>query len=216
MAAEQLPVERHPVRVVAVVGRQKAVPGAFLGLDHVAQGIVAEPLVCDENNTADLGQWAFVDLEYEVDAVLRQLDHLGIDCRREPSGAPVKVDDTLHVVLYAGPGENDAWPQLDFALQNFALEALVAFECDAVDDRVFHDTDDDRRPFLAQHDIGKQSGGEQLLQGFIQCRGADRVADSDGHIRADGVGFDALRAFDAYCRCFDLRTGDLGMTHPAR
>ena len=93
--AQQLAVIGHPIGVVAVVGRQEAIPAAFLGRDHAAQLAFAESLVADEIDAADAGKLALVDLEDEIDAVLRKLDDLGLDRRPKPAVPAVEVENPL-------------------------------------------------------------------------------------------------------------------------
>ena len=58
--------------------------------------------------------FALDDLEGDVDAVLRQLDDLGLDGRREAAVAVIDLQQALHVGLDAAAGEHHARTQLDF------------------------------------------------------------------------------------------------------
>src|SRR6185312_13111470 len=78
-ATELLAVEGEAVGIVVVVGGEELPPGAFLGRDIAAQGIVVEHLVADEGDAGNACGGAFVDREDEIDAVLRTLDDLRID-----------------------------------------------------------------------------------------------------------------------------------------
>ena len=69
---------------------------------------IAERLVADEADGLDRGDRPFVDLEDDIDAVLRQLDDLRLDRRRESPALPVERQDALHVALHLGPRVDDA------------------------------------------------------------------------------------------------------------
>src|SRR5208337_678626 len=77
--AQQFAIVGQPVGIVIVAVAEKAVPTRFRGRDHVAQSRLAEDVIAEKRNAADSGRGTFIDLEDEVDAVLRQLDHLGLD-----------------------------------------------------------------------------------------------------------------------------------------
>ena len=81
--AQLLLVGGEPVRIVGVVRLQEAEQAAGLARVHLlAQAAVAEMLVADDVDRADLGEVALVDLEHDVDAVLVELDDLGLDAWR--------------------------------------------------------------------------------------------------------------------------------------
>src|SRR3546814_7241767 len=80
---------------------------------------------------------SLVELEGEVDAVLLELDDLRLDGRREAAGAAVDFQDALGVALHLGAREDHARAQLDLLRQGVVVDAIVALEGDAVDDRVF-------------------------------------------------------------------------------
>ena len=151
--AQQVAVIGQPVGIVAVVGRQKPIPAALLGRDHAAQLAVAELLVADEIYAADAGEFAFVDLEDEIDSIFRELDDFGLDRRAEPAMPAIKVEDAFDVVLYPGAGIDDARAQLDLGVELLVVELMVSLEGDAVDDRVFDHLDDEAccRPGSAGH-----------------------------------------------------------------
>jgi hypothetical protein len=120
--AQQLAVIGDAVGIVGVRVRQEAVPAALLGVDDPAQRRVAELLVTDEIDAAHAGRRALVDLEDQIDAVLRQLDDLGLDRRGEPFVTPIEVEDALHIGLHPGAGVDDARAQLDFAVKVLVTE----------------------------------------------------------------------------------------------
>ena len=194
--AQQLLVEGHPIGVIGVVRGEKAVPGGFLGLDHVAQVAVVELAIADEHDARHLGERALVDLEYEVDAVLRQLDDLGLHGRGEAAVAAVQLEDAADRVLYARARVDHARSQLQLGFQDIVLQAAITLERDAVDDRVLDHRDDQLVALAAQRHVVEQPGGEQVLERTVELGGIERIADPDGEIAAHRHRFDALVAFD--------------------
>ena len=91
-------------------------PSSAAGLARVhllAQAVVVELLVADDVDAADLGKVAFVDLEHDVDAVLVELDDLGLDARREAALPAIQLEDPLDVGAGRGAGEDLARRKLD-------------------------------------------------------------------------------------------------------
>ena len=86
---------------------------------------------------ADLGQIAFVDLEHHVDAVLVELDDLGVDAGGKTALTAVKLKDAVDVGTDRAAGEDLPRGELDLRRNLIVLQALVALKDDAVDDRVF-------------------------------------------------------------------------------
>ena len=79
---------------------------------------------------------ALVDLEHQIDAVLLELDHLGLDRGREAAVAAIELEDPADRVLHPRAGVDHARPQLHLVAQHLVVEPPVALERDAVDDRV--------------------------------------------------------------------------------
>ena len=73
--------------------------------------------VADEIDCRNARRRALVDLEHQVDAVLRPLNDLGFDRRGEAPGSAVQFDDPLHVGLDTGAREHHARPDLHFLVQ---------------------------------------------------------------------------------------------------
>ena len=107
------------------------------------QAAVEIGVVADEVDLLDAGLVAFVDLEDEIDAVVRQLDDLRIDRDVEAAAAAIDFDDALHVGLHRRPRQRAARLRLHFGLELLVLDLLVALEGDAVDDRVLDHGDDE-------------------------------------------------------------------------
>ncbi len=138
--------------------------------------LIAETLVADEANSADASDRSLVDLEDEVDPVLRQLDDLGNDRRRKTPRPAVNLEDALNVGLHLGAREDYARSELLFLLQIFGLLLSVALIDHAIDDRVFHHGHVEDWPFLLNRHVGEQPGREERLQRLVDARRAHGVA----------------------------------------
>ena len=112
--AKLLLVGREPVRIVGVVRLEEAEDSAGLARVHLlAQAFVVKLLVADDVDRPDLGQVAFVDFEHDVDAVLVELDDLGLDARGEAALAAIKLEDPVDVGARGRAGEDLARRELD-------------------------------------------------------------------------------------------------------
>ena len=87
--AQQLPVVGQSIGVIAVIAAQETIPSAFLGLNKAAQFAVAILVVADEIDAAHPGELALVDLEDQIDPVLRELNELRLDGCTKPAVAPI-------------------------------------------------------------------------------------------------------------------------------
>ena len=137
-----------------------------------------------------------MDLEDQVHAILGQLDDLGNDARRETAAAAVDFDDPKHVALHARTRVHHAGTQGDFVAQDIVFDSKITFERDPVDDRVLDDLHHDPISVPPQYHVGEQTGFEQTLEGLVEIGVGDRIAGFERQIRADGIGFDPLDAFD--------------------
>ena len=111
---------------------------------------------------ADAGARALVDLEHEVDAVLVELDDLGLDPGGVAAVAAVELEDAADGVLDPGAGVDDARPELDLVGQDVVVEPLVALERDPVDDRVLDHLDHQHVALPVERDVVEQAGLEQV------------------------------------------------------
>ena len=111
-------------------------------LDHVLEPVRRIGAIADELDALDAGLGALVDLEHEIDAVVRQLDDLGLDADVEAAAAPIDLDEARDVRLHDRARKRAAFLRLDFGLELLVLDLLVALEGDAVDDRILDDRDD--------------------------------------------------------------------------
>ena len=87
-------------------------------------------------------------------------------------------------------------PQGYLGFQDFVVHLTVAFEGDAVDDRIFDDGNDKDVAIAPDGDIGKQTGGVQALQGAIDTRRIEVVPRPDEQVGTHRLRFDPLRALD--------------------
>ena len=145
----------------------------------------------------DAGLAALVDLEDEIDAVVRQLDDLGLDADVEAAAAAVDLDDALHVGLHHRARQRAARLRLDFGLELLVLDLLVALEGDPVDDRVLDDRDDrGGRPAMLGRTSWNRPVANSALTPSSICEGVEPAAGPRPEIGADRVGLDALVALD--------------------
>jgi hypothetical protein len=86
--------------------------------------------------------------------------------------------------------------RLDLGLELLVLDLLVAFESDAVDDRVFDDREDQPAALHRRANVLEQAGGVERLHAFIDLECIESAARARPEIGPDGVGFDALIALD--------------------
>ena len=137
-------VGREPVGIVGVVRLQEAEEAAGLARVHLlAQALVGEMRVAEDVDRADLGEIALIDFEDNIDAVLVELDDLGIDARGETALAAIEFENPVDVRADRRAGENLTRRELDLGRDLVVLEPLVALKDDAVDDRVLADDDDE-------------------------------------------------------------------------
>ena len=194
--AQQLAIVGQPIGVVGVRGRQKAIPAAFLGFDDAAQRAVAELTIADEIDAAYPGRGPFVDLENEIDPVLRQLDDLGLHGCREVAVPPIEFENAPDIVLHARARIDDARTQLDLAVEVLVGELRIPLEGDAVDDRVLDHLDDQGVALADELDIGEEPGCEQRLQRAIDAFGIPLITRLDQQVRAHRLRLDPLDPLD--------------------
>ena len=212
--AQLLAVVLDPVGVVVVVRLEEFVPVAFLGDDLVAQLVVRELHVAKEVDAQDAALGALVDLEDQVDALLRQVDDLRRDGCRDPARTPVELDDAGDVGLDLGLGEDAARAHLHLVLQLVFLEVRIALEQHLIDDRILDKLDHQISALQVDLHVGEQLGARQGLQRQVDLGRIDRVADLDRQVRDDRVLLDPLIALDDdspdHAALLRLRVGGLG------
>ncbi len=200
MPADQLAVEIHPFRIELVAAAEEA-PQAFLAaVDDALQLVLAERVVTDEDDPADLGLGPFDDLEDHVHPVLRQLDDERIDGRREPPLAGIDAQQLRAVLLRHACGEHRARAQLQRLLEVVFLDVVIALEADLVDQRVLVHVDDQRIAVALQAHVAEQAGRIQRAQAAIHALAAERIARLHQHVGKDRAFLDPRVARDAYAR----------------
>src|SRR6185295_6721261 len=133
------------------------------------QAVIAELLVADDVDPADARARAFVDLEHHVDAVLVELDDLRLDAGGIAALAAVELDDPGDIGAGPRAGEDLARRQPDFRRDLVVLDAAVALEDDAVDDRILADLDDEVAGVGAgDDDVGEQFGHVEVPKRLVE------------------------------------------------
>ena len=165
-------------------------------LDLVLQPLVAIGFVADEVDLLDAGLVAFLDLEHEIDAVVRKLDDLRLDADVEAAVAPVDFDDALHVGLHGRTRQRAAGLRLHFVGELVVLELRVAFERDPVDHRIFDHRDDQPGAGLVDAHVLEQAGGIERLERLVDLVAVEAFARVEPEVGADGLGLDPPVAFD--------------------
>src|SRR3546814_12946594 len=103
--------------------------------------------VCSSDLLADLRFRPLVDFEHDIDAVLVERDHLGLDRRGEAALPLVELDNARGVGADFRSRVDLARRHLDLGTDLVFLKALVAFQEHAVDHRVSGDLDRQRTIF---------------------------------------------------------------------
>src|SRR6185437_4746340 len=135
----------------------------------------------------------------DVDAVLIELDDLGVDARSETALAAVQVEDPVDVGADGRAGEDLPRRELDLRQDLVLLEALVALEDDAVDDRVLANVDDEIAG-LGPGDVrvGEQVGRVKVLERLIERASGVGLARRQVGVGTDGFRLESLVASDRY------------------
>src|SRR5262249_38929025 len=140
------------------------------------------------------GLAALVDLEDKINAIVRQLDDLGLDADIEAAAAPIDLDEARHIGLHHGPRQRASLLRLDLGLELLVLDLLVALEGNAVDDGIFNDRQDEPAALHARMNVLKQAGGVQRLHALVDLERIEPPARTGTEIRADGVSLHPLVA----------------------
>src|SRR5262249_9789035 len=194
--AQELAVRLDSIGVVHVAALKERQDAAFRGLDHLFQAIARIGAVADEFDRPDVGPGTLGDLEDQIDAIVRQIDDNRIDANVVTAAAPVHLHDALHVRLHDRTRQSAALLGLDLELELLVLDLAVAFESDAIDDRVLHHGHDDPPAGHLDSDILKQTGGDEGLIGFVDLERPNAAVGARLEVGANGIGFDAPIAFD--------------------
>ncbi len=103
----------------------------------------------------------------------------------------IHVDDALNVGLDLRARQGPARLRLDFGGKLLVLDALVALELDAVDDRRLDDRHDDATALVDDLDVLKQAGGDQRFIGAVDLDRIEPLAGRELEIVPDRRRFDA-------------------------
>ncbi len=161
-------------------------------------------MIADEDDGFDAGLLAFLDLENQVDAIVRPLDDLRHYLHVKTSVAVIHLDDALHVRLHDGARERAARSRLNLLLQLVVFDLVAAFEGQAVDDGSLDHGHDQPAAGLGDADVLEQTGGVERLEGSVDLGGIETFAWHELEVGADRIGFDAAVALH------DNRTGVRG------
>ena len=145
-------------------------------MNDVTERVIGETTIADKRYLANAGEAALFDFEGEIDTILRQLDYLWLDTDGEATTTAIDVDDPLRVVLDAGSGIYGPRFELDFILQGFVADPSVAFESDAVDDRIFDHSHGYNGSLAIQGYVREQIGCKQSLERIVKVFLIDDVA----------------------------------------
>ena len=206
VAPKQFLIECQTVRIVGVINREEAIPGAFDRENHLAQRAVREGFVADEDDLANDCLLAFGYLEDEIHPVLFLLDDLGLDNGIEAPDTTIDLGDPGNVRLHLGQGEDCARSQLDLRLEILRIKSEIPLEGDPVDDRILDHLDDQPGTVPADGYVGKEPCIEEILDGIVDFVEVIGVSDADGHVVGDSRRFDPLVSGDD-----NLRDDLLGM-----
>src|SRR5262249_49887444 len=102
-ASQLSPVHLDAVGVIEIIAQEKAQKVRFTRLDHLLEPLRGIGPVADDHDLLDPGPHALLDLEYEIDALVRQLDDLGLNAHVETATAMINVGHADNVSLHGRP-----------------------------------------------------------------------------------------------------------------
>src|SRR5262249_30059749 len=106
--SQEFTIIGQAVGIVDVVAAEEPIPARLPRANHSLEPTDRELVRADEVDGLDTGRGALIDLEHQIDPVLCELDHLGINRRGEAAVAPIEIKDALHIPLHLGSGEDRA------------------------------------------------------------------------------------------------------------
>ena len=189
--AQKLAIEIQAVRIVERGAFEEVEPALLRRRDDVAELRVLEMAIADELDALDLRRTALVDLEDEIYATVIELDDLRLDGRGEAALAAIDVENALDVRLRLGARKDGARLELHLGLEGCALNLLVAFERNLIDDRVLGHVHDNCSTVPLDPHVGEEPGGEERRDGLIDARLAIGVADREAQVRPHSLGLHA-------------------------
>src|SRR5262245_5045261 len=193
-SAQQLAIGFDAVRIVNVAGLQERQKSGGGCLDDILEPVRRIDAIADEIDFPDAGFHALGDLKYQIDAIVREFDDLGLDADIETAAPAIDVDQARHIRLHQRPRERAALLRLDLGPELLVLDLPVALEVDAVDHRVLDHRDDQPPALDAGTDLLKQAGGVKRLHALVDLECVEPAARPGLEVGADGIGFDPLVA----------------------
>ena len=153
-------------------------------------------LVADKGDLTYFRQFAFTYFKNKIDAILRKLNNLRHDRRRETTASPINIHNPLKIRLNPGPREDDTGAQFYFIAKDIIGNPFVSLKGDTVDNRILDHPHHNILPIPADIHVRKQACSEQCLQSFIKRRRRNRITRAHAHIGPDSIRFDALGTFN--------------------
>ncbi len=144
----------------------------------------------------DASLLAFVDLENQVDAVVRPVDNFRGDLDVEAAVALINLDDALGVGLHRSARQRAALLGLDLLRQLLILDAVIAFEVDPVDDRSLDHCHNELAAGLVDLDVFEQAGGVERFERRVDRGGIETPVGARLEIGAHRIGLDTAVALD--------------------
>ena len=174
-------------------------PARRTQFEQLAQLLVAERLVADEVNAADLGDLAFVHIEHDRDAVAFDRGHGGGDLDAVQAVRQVLALEFLfgavdrRLVEDLGLGHADFGQRLD---QHVFFEFLGAGEVDRRNRRTLFDQHDQHAVFFFEADVLEEAGRVQGLDRAGCLDVVEGFAHAHRQIAEHGACLGTLDAFD--------------------
>src|SRR5438445_6501892 len=207
-------VARQLFARVLIVTRIPRGPVRRVRLEVRADFLLAESLVADDVDALDLGNFAFGDVDRQLDAVAVEVDHRGLDRDVVLAAVVVLARQFLRHAVEREAVERLAFGQADVlqALEQvFFLEVLVALDLDLRDRWALFHRDHENAALAADLHIGEEAGLVQGAHGLLRAFGRDRIALFHWQIGEHGTGRDALQPVDTESRRDERIDGvDLG------
>ena len=211
IAAQECLIELEAVGVVGRAVTQNIEPARLRRRDGVAQLRRREGAGAIEADAQHLADVRLLDLEGDVDAVLRQRCRLGGDDRRDPALLLVEVADTLHVGIGARGGIDAADLQLHHIFELRRVDGLVTLVGHLIDGRVLDDGDEHAVPAPVDAHVAEITGGHERTHGPITRRLIEPLPRRQLQHRGD-----ALDRRAVITRDLDGRRGRSGKRGPRR
>ena len=185
------------IAVILLVPRQ---PIRRLQLEGAEDVLLLERGVADQIDLFDLGAFAFLDVDENIDLVARQLGDLGIDAHGILAAAEVLVGEILLHFVEDRAVEGLACGEAHIAqalLQVLGLDVLVALDLELGDGGTLDHHDQQGVAVAAQFHVAKEAGRVQRTHGFADALAVEVIADVHRQIVEYRAFGDSLQAFDA-------------------